>query len=485
MDFPPPPCYASASPCGDLFRASLITISGGCTSDPTPTSIPTDTPRPAPTAPATPTPTPTTPAATPTPTPTPTPTTTPAPTPTATPVSAPTATPVPTATPTPRPTATPTAAPTPTPTPDPSASPDYAPGLEHARADGLEGEDAARYAAAFVHGKSLGLSDEYAAAFASGVLYFAIISEDLLLGRGRLRDYDVYAQERYVEPFEGALAEGASPVEALGKADEAFRVVGRWWPLAGLRGRPYEGTLAEDYAKAFARTDEVGLAAHQYAAFYAGNRYFGYDEEHSHEAGSIIARAYRESDQRDAQLRIKYASAYLLGYQHAHQTHEFDDLDMDHLWADAYADGYVLGWLRATNRRWLDANNVAFDFATIYAHAKMDWGYSEQEAFLRAEAYFRGGYQAFLLDFDVTGDEYYDYAWEYYLAYYERSFERGWNEERSHAYASAYAEQRLDGASEEDAGAYAKTYERAYSAARADGQSEEEARETASAAVGV
>ncbi len=456
--------------------AAAVAITGGCAADPTPTSAPT------PKATATPTPIPPMPTANPTPTPTPTPTATPAPTPTATPVPAPTATPVPTATPTPRPTATPTAAPTPTPTPDPSRSPDYAPGLEYAGAERLEGEDAARYAAAFVHGKSLDLSDEYAAAFASGVLYFAIISEDLLLGRGRLRDYDEYAQERYAEPFEEALAGGASPVEALGQADEAFRVVGRWWPLAGLRDRPYEGMLAEDYAKAFARTDEVGLAAHQYAAFYAGNRYFGYDEEHSHEAGSIIAQAYRESDQRDAQLRIKYASAYLLGYQHAHQTHEFDDLDMDHLWADAYADGYVLAWLRATNSQWLDANNVAFDFATLYAHAKMDWGYSEQEAFLRAEAYFRGSYQAFLLDFDVTGDEYYDYAWEYYLAYYERSFERGWNEERSHAYASAYAEQRLDGASEEDAGAYAKAYERAYSAARADGQSEEEAHETASEA---
>ena len=402
--------------------------------------------------------------------------------PTATPVPAPTSTPVPTATPTPRPTATPTAAPTPTPTPDPAASPDYAPGLEYARADGLAGEDAARYAAAFVHGKSLELSDEHAAAFASGVLYFAIIAEDLLLGRGYYRDYDAYARERYVEPFEEALAEGASPVEALGKADEAFRIVGRWWPLAGLRGRPYEGTLAEDYAKAFERTDEVGLAAHQYAAFYAGNRYFGYPEEHSHEAGSIIARAYRESDQRDAQLRIKYASAYLLGYQHAHQTHEYDELDVDHLWADAYADGYVLAWLRATNSQWLDANNVAFDFAWFYAHAKMDWGYAEQEAFVRAEAYLRGSYQAFLLDFDVSGHAYYDYAWEYYLAYYDWSVERGWNEERSHVYATAYAGQRLDGASEDDAEAYAIAYERAYVAARADGQSEEEAHETASAA---
>ena len=375
-------------------------------------------------------------------------------------------------------------APTPTPTPDPSASPDYAPGLEYAKAERLEGEDAARYAAAFVHGKSLDLSDEYAAAFASGVLYFAIIAEDVLLGRGRLRDYDAYAQERYVEPFEEALAGGASPVEAFGRADEAFRVTGRWWPLAGLpRSDTYEGMLAEDYARAFARTDEVGLAAHQYAAFYAGNRYFGYSEEHSHEAGSIISRAYRESDQRDAQLRIKYASAYLLGFQHARQTHEYDALDRDHLWADAYADGYVLGWLRATNRQWLDANNVAFDFADIYAHAKMDWGYGQQEAYLRAEAYMRGSYQAFLLDYDPYGDgDYYEYAWEYYLAYYNRSVERSWNDERSHVYATAYAGQRLDGASEEDATAYARAYERAYSAARADGQNEDEAHEAASAA---
>ncbi len=386
--------------------------------------------------------------------------------------------------PTPTPTAAPTATPRPTPTPDPSASPHYAPGLEYATAERLEGEDAARYAAAFVHGKSLDLSDGHAAAFASGVLYFAIISEDVLLGRGYYRDYDAYAQERYVGPFEEALAEGASPVEALSRADEAFRVAGRWWPLAGLpRGVPYKGTLAEDYARAFARTDEVGLAAHQYAAFYAGNRYFGYPEEHSHVAGSVIAQAYRESDQRDAQLRIKYASAYLLGYQHANQTHEFEDERADHRWADAYADAYVVGWLRATNRRWLDANNVSFDYASFSAHAKIDWEYPQQEAGQRAEAYLRGSYQAFLLDYDVAGNDYYDYAWEYYLAYYDWSFEKGWNEERSHVYATAYAGQRLDDATEEDAAAYAKAYERAYVAARADGQSAEEAHETASAAV--
>ena len=456
-------------------------LAGGCTADPTPTSIPTDTPAPVPTATATPTPTPPAPVATATPTPTSTPT--PTPTATETPVPAPTATPVPTATPTPRPTATPTVAPTPTPTPDPSDSPAYAPGLEHALAEVLEGEDAAKYAAGFVHGKSLGLDDDHAVAFASGSLYFAIIAEDVLLGRGRYQDYDAYAKERYVEPFEEALADGASPVEALGRADEAFRVVGRWWPLAGLRGRPYEGTLAEDYARAFARTDEVGLAAHQYAAFYAGNRYFGYPEEHSHEAGSIIAQAYRESDQRDAQLRIKYASAYLLGYQHAHQTHEFDDPALDNVWADTYAEGYVFGWLRATNRRWLDATSLGFDFAFLYAHAKVDWDFTAQEAFVSADAYMRGGNHAYQLGFDDTEDDYYDYAWEYYLAYVDRSFEGGWNEARSHAYASAYAEARLDDASEEDAAAYATAYERAYSAARADGQSEEDAQDTASEAV--
>ena len=372
-------------------------------------------------------------------------------------------------------------APTPTPTPDPSASPDYAPGLEHARADGLEGEDAARYAAAFVHGKSLELPDEYAAAFASGVLYFAITAEDVLLGRGRLQDYDAYAMERYVEPFEEALADGASPVEALGLADEAFRVTGGWWPLAGLGDRPYEGMLAEDYTRAFAQTDETGLAAHQYALFYAGNRYFGYSEEHSQEAGSIVAQAYRESDQTDAQLRIKYASAYLLGYQHA-GTHEFEDLATREWWADTYADGYLFGWLRATNRRWLDATSLGFDFSYFYAHAKVDWGFTEQEAFVGADAYMRGGNHAYEIGLDDTTADYYDYAWEYYLAYYEQSFEEGWNEERSHAYASAYAGQRLDDASEEDAAAYSRAYERAYSAARADGQSEEEAHETASAA---
>ena len=247
----------------------------------------------------------------------------------------------------------------------------------------------------------------------------------------------------------------------------------------GVQRGSYEGTFAEDYTKAFVRTDEVGLAAHQYAAFYAGNRYFGYSEEHSHEAGNIIARAYRESDQRDAQLRIKYASAYLLGYQHAHQTHEFEDANKDHRWADTYADAYVVGWLRATNRQWLDPNNVAFDYASFVAHAEIDWGYPQQETALRAEAYLRGSYQAFLLDFDVTGDDYYVYADEYHEAYYDWSFEKGWNEERSHVYATAYAGQRLDDASEEDAGAYARAYERAYVAARAEGQSEEDAHETA------
>ncbi len=152
------------------------------------------------------------------------------------------------------------------------------------------------------------------------------------------------------------------------------------------------------------------------------------------------------------------------------------------MWADSYADGYVFGWLRATNRRWLDATSLGFDFATLYAHARSDWDFTEQKAFVSADAYMRGGNHAYELGFDDTEDDYYDYAWEYYLAYVDRSFELGWNEARSHAYASAYAGQRLDGAPEEEARVYATAYERAYSAARADGQSEEEAHERASAA---
>ena len=347
-------------------------------------------------------------------------------------------------------------------------------------AEGLEGEDAARYAAGFVHGKSLGLDDDYAAAFASGFLLFSIISPDVLLGRGILKDFDEYVRTSYVEPFEEALAGGASPVEALGLADEAFRVTGGWWPLATLRGRPYEGMLAEDYAKAFAQTSEVGLAAHQYAAFYAGNKYQGMSDEHAYDAGSVIAREYRESTQRDGQLRIKYASAYLLGYQIA-RLNDYENPNTVDWWATAYAEGYVLGWLRATNNRWKDATDLSFDFAYVYALAKVDWGYTNQESFLQADAYYRGAYHASQLD--LSRGEIYDYAREYYGAYHDRISHLRWNEERSHVYATAFAEAKLDDSSEEDAEDYARGYERAYSEAKSDGQSEEEAHEAASAAI--
>ena len=349
-------------------------------------------------------------------------------------------------------------------------------------AEGLHGRDAERYAAGFVHGKSLDLSDEHAAAFASGTLYFWVIANDVLLGRGVLLDFDEYVESTYIEPFEDALAGGASPEEALGLADESFRFNERWWPLAGLGDNPYEGTLAEDYTKAFTETDEVGLAAHQYAAFYAGNRYFGFSEEHSRLAGSVIARAYREADQPNTQLRVKYASAYLLGYQHARQTHEYESEAEVGWWADSYADGYILGWQRATGRRWWDATDLGFYFAELYAHARQDWGFTEQEAFLAGDAYSRGAYHASQIG--LSFNESYDYAWEYYLAYYEQSAENGWSEERAHAYSAAYAGERLDGASEDDAHQYAFAYESAFSAARAGGQSIDEAQQTAQAAAG-
>ena len=321
-------------------------------------------------------------------------------------------------------------------------------GLEHARTDGLVGQDAAAYAEWFAHGKSLELDDEQAVAFASGALYFAVISEELLLGGELLLDYEAYTRERFVEPFEQALADGATPLEALARADEAFRVSGGWWPLASLEGE-YEGRLAEDFVHAFEQTEDVGLAAHQFAAHYAGSRYLDVSEEDSLLVGQIIARAYRESDQWDARLRIRQALAYLLGYQQAQDRYSAEEPSRVELWADVYADAYVTGWLLATGRNWPDATNLAFGYANYYATAWTEWRFGRRTASLLADAHLRGEYHASQLG--LTGDDYDDYAWEYHVAYFDHSRELGGDEARSHRYATAYAEARADGQSEEDA----------------------------------
>ena len=199
-------------------------------------------------------------------------------------------------------------------------------------------------------------------------------------------------------------------------------VAARW---ASSKPIPTKATLAEDYVKAFERTDEVGLAAHQYAAFYAGNRYFGYSEEHSHEAGSIIARAYRESDQRDAQLRIKYASAYLLGYQHA-----TPDARVRRPRHGPPVGGHVHRrvrvWLAPSHEQAMAERHRLGVPVRVALRPREDGlglrragGLSACGSLLPRRL---PGVPARSTTRD-SGDDYYDYAWEYYLAYHERSFE--------------------------------------------------------------
>ena len=451
----------------------LLIIVAGCAS---PTPEPTATPLP--TATATPTPTPE-----PTSTPTPMPTATPTPQPTATP----TATPRPTATPTPRPTATPTATPrptatptpvgTPTPTPIPATPtptprpPEYTAGLGYAGAEGLEDGDAEIYAGAFADAKALGLGNADARAYASGVVYHSATAAN----NSFPEEDDQAALADYAAAFAEAVA-GDSPLplpDALGRASEAARRNG-WWPFSSAEDPP-ETPFAETYASAYAQTDAAGVAAHAYASVYAGYVYTGTSFDEATNLADALVRGYVRSRSVTVRKRIDYATAYRDGYEEAvwraAPEQGYTDESQIYDWAAAYADAYGRGLNAAIGNKWDNPKYAAYQYARIFALAKVDWG--SRNAYRHADSYFRGHHYA--SERGLTDDAHDSYAFDYYDAYFDNDA-GGWSEERAHIYALSYADAKLAGRSDFDAATYAAAYEEAYTSQINDGATEDEAR---------
>ncbi|MCY4582260.1 MAG: hypothetical protein OXE50_05600 [Chloroflexi bacterium] len=466
-----------------LFLAAALStglLLNGCngSADPTPTPTPTPiaTPIPAPTATsaaeptATPTPRPA-PTATPTPIPEPTPTPAPAPAPTVTP------TPQPTATPTPEPTAAPTLVPTAAPTREPAPTPlpeGYAEGIAYAAAEDLAGNDAGMFAGAFAAAKALGLSDDGAQDYGAGYLYHFYVGNSI----------DVHFPEDspnfipdYAEAFAEAVGDSA-PIElALGRASEAARKNSEHWPFHEDTSAT---TYAADYAEAFARSDSSRIGAHAYASVFAGYRI---DEEYSDDERSELPDIFVEGYERSrpygghvaTRLRLLYAIAYRHGYVDAKWHAEAGRTEEDNIlsWTAAFATAYVRAHSRAIALRWEDPYREAHIYAQVFATAKVDLGFSDQDSYQDAESYFLGLHRGVELGYEWP--ELYRYAWRYHLTYFEKRFEEAWNHERANVYSAAHADGEFAGRDHDNAIEYASAYERAYTLARLEGSSEEEA----------
>ena len=471
-------CKASA-----VVGLFVLLIIAGCAS-PTPTPEPTATPSPTPTA----EPTPTTPPPTATPTPTPRPTATSIPTPE--PTSTPTPTPRPTATPRPRPTAIPTATPRPSATPTPAATPtptpipatptptprppEYTAGLGYAGADGLEDGDAETYAGAFADAKALGLGNADASAYASGFVYHSATAAINSFSE----EEDRVALADYAAAFETAVT-GDSPLplpDALGRASEAARLLNGWWPFSSAADPP-ETPFAETYATAYAQTDATGVAAHGYASVYAGYVHNGISDE-ADASADAFARGYERSRSDSVRERLDYALAYRRGYEgavwRAEPEQGYTEETQIYAWAAAYADAYARGLSKAKTAGWDDPADAAVDYAILFAYGKVDSGFTNQNAYANADAYFRG--LRYAAERGLTGDAHDSYAFDYYRVYFNHKVRLFWTEERAHIYALSYADAKLAGREDQDAATYATAYEEAYTSQKEQGASDEDAR---------
>lgn len=407
---------------------------------------------------------------TPVPTPTLTPTLRPTSTPTAAPSSTPTPSPTPTGTPTPTPSPTaiplPTATSTPrppTPTPTPSIDPaDVAAGLGYARAEGLEGSDADTYARHYAQAVALGLPSAYARDYTAGLMYHVAIMDGALTAAA------------YLEAFQQA-PEG-SPAETLARVSEAVRRGTDWWPFSegeGI-GESYAGYYAEKLVEY-----EGGISGHLRASVYAGRRYLGLDDT---EATDWVRVAWRGYDVREPfAKRIDLVGARLEGYDEALWRAEpeqgYTEASKVDLWAAIYAKAYVQALARAKGSGWDQAQWAAYRYAILYTSAKVDRGFSDQDAYLNADAFYRGVNAA--IERGVVENEAESYAWDYYSAYWDQRVVRGWSQTRADIFATAYAEARLLGV--DLPRSYAEDYEEAYTAAVTSGATEVEAHTQAEA----
>lgn len=359
----------------------------------------------------------------------------------------------------------------PTPTPRP---PEYTAGLGYAGAEGLEDVDAETYAGAFADAKALGLGNADARAYASGVVYHSAVAAR----NGFPAEDDKAALADYAAAFARAVG-GDSPLplaDALGRASEAARRNG-WWPFSSENDST-ETSFEETYAVAFAQTDATGITAHGYASVYAGYIYSGNMEEEAANLADASVRGYERSRSKNVLQRINYGVAYRRGYEEAVWRAEpeqgYTEEHQIYVWAAAYADAYGRGLSRAESRGWDNPGYAAYEYARIFALGKVDLGFSDQDAYLNADSYFRGVHYA--TEKGLAEEAHDSYAWNYYRIYFNQKVLAGWSEERAHIYASSYADAKLAGRSDADAATYATAYEEAYTSQINDGATEDEAR---------
>ena len=351
----------------------------------------------------------------------------------------------------------------------------------YAADEDLTGKNVDIFAGAFAVAKSLGLPDDDAQDYAAGYLYHFYVGTSI----------DVHYPDDlpdFMPDYEAAFAEAvgdSTPIAlALGRASEAARKNSGHWPFHEDTSAT---TYATDYAEAFARSDASRVGAHAYASVFAGYRI---DDEYSDDEGielsDIFVEGYERSrpygGYRATRQRLLYAIAYRHGYVDAKRWEDRGDIEESQIpsWTAAFATAYVDAHSRAVTQRWEDPYREAHTYAQVFATAKVELGFPDQEAYEEANAYFLGVHRAVELGYEWP--ELYRYAWRYHLTYYEKRFEEGWNQDRANVYSAAHADGEFAGRDHDNAIEYARAYEQAYTQARQQGLSEEEAHARGAAA---
>ena len=351
----------------------------------------------------------------------------------------------------------------------------------YAADEDLTGKNVDIFAGAFAVAKSLGLPDDDAQDYAAGYLYHFYVGTSI----------DVHYPDDlpdFMPDYEAAFAEAvgdSTPIAlALGRASEAARKNSGHWPFHEDTSAT---TYATDYAEAFARSDASRVGAHAYASVFAGYRI---DDEYSDDEGIELSDIFVEGYERSrpyggygaTRQLLLYAIAYRHGYVDAKRWEDRGDIEESQIpsWTAAFATAYVDAHSRAVTQRWEDPYREAHTYAQVFATAKVELGFPDQEAYEEANAYFLGVHRAVELGYEWP--ELYRYAWRYHLTYYEKRFEEGWNQDRANVYSAAHADGEFAGRDHDNAIEYARAYEQAYTQARQQGLSEEEAHARGAAA---
>ena len=322
--------------------------------------------------------------------------------------------------------------------------------MGYAKAEGLDGDAADAYASHYAGAIALGLSGSYARDYVAGLMYHVEITEGAVTGA-------IYAAALEQAP-------DGSASESLAWISESVRKAADWWPFSESEGSGE--SYIQHYAEKFVKYDG-GILGHLLASVYAGRRYLGLSDAEASDWTRIAHKGYdvREPFTR----RIDLVVARLEGYDEALWRAEpeqgyTEEREVD-LWAAIYAKAYVQGLARAKGNRWENPQRAAYRYAILYTSAKVDRGFSDRDAYLNADAFFRGVNAASERAPALNEPE--DYAWDYYSAYWDQRVGRGWSPDRADIFATAYAEGKLLGARLPRS--YAEDYEETYTAAIASG----------------